>query len=140
MGKYSKTFHKEPPPRVKGVNPIMKGFGCFFMILIPPLSYAIAALLVQIGAQQRWPLPPEWLGYVKIHPLLWQLEGLAPIFAFLERQVNLTANLVFAFGIMVAISGLMSIFFGYLNKLVGPSTYGPTDVPPIRIKTKRYKR
>ncbi|HRQ32832.1 MAG TPA: hypothetical protein PLM89_06990, partial [Anaerolineales bacterium] len=67
-------------------------------------------------------------------------EGLAPIFAFLERQVNLTANLVFAFGIMVAISGLMSIFFGYLNKLVGPSTYGPTDVPPIRIKTKRYKR
>jgi hypothetical protein len=140
MGKYTSMAKKQETPRITGVNPIMTGLGCFIIILVPPLSYGIAALLVQIGIQQSWPLPPEWLGYVNINPLVWRLERLAPILTFIESQNNLIANLVFAFGVMIVIGGVMAIFFGYLYKFFGPSPYGPTDVPPIRVKVKRYKR
>lgn len=110
------------------------------IILVPPLSYGIAMLLVQTGAEQGWPIPPEWLGHIEINPLAFRLKGLAPLFSLLERQTNLIANLVFAFGIMVVIGGFMAIFFGYLYKFFGPSQYGPQDAPPIRVKVKRYKR
>lgn len=140
MGKYTSMAKKQETPRITGVNPVMQGLGCFIILLVPPLSYGIAALLVQIGVQRDWPLPPEWLGYVAINPLVWRLEGLAPILTIIENQNNLIANLVIAFGVMIAIGGIMAIFFGYLYKFLGPSPYGPTDVPPIRVKVKRYKR
>ncbi len=140
MGKYTSMAKKQETPRITGVTPVMKGLGCFIFLLVPPLSYGIAALLVQFGIQQGWPLPPEWVGYVDIHPVVWRLEGLAPILTLLENQNNLIANLVFAFGVMIFIGGIMAIFFGYLYKFLGPSPYGPTDVPPVRVKVKRYKR
>lgn len=140
MGKYTSMSKKQETPRVTGVNPIMKGLGCFIFLLVPPLSYGIAALLVRFGVQQSWPIPPAWLGYVDIHPVVWRLEGLWPILTLIENQINLTANLVFALGVMIVIGGFMAIFFGYLYKFFGPSPYGPTDVPPIRVKVKRYKR
>ncbi|MCC6299384.1 MAG: hypothetical protein IT314_08800 [Anaerolineales bacterium] len=140
MGKYTSMVKKQETPRVTGVNPVMKGLGCFIMLIVPPISYAFAALLVPIVVAQGMPLPPEWLGNVKIPALLWQLEGLAPVFRLIQSQDRLIANLVFALGIMVVIGGIMAIFFGYLYKFFGPSPYGPTDVPPIRVKVKRYKR
>ncbi len=140
MGKYTSMSRKQETPRVTGVNPVMKGLGCFMILLVPPLSYGIAALLVPIVAQQGQFIPPSWLGRVTINPIVWRLEGLAPILSFIENQDHLMANLVFTFGVMVVIGGLMSIFFGYLYKLAGPSQYGPNDVPPLRVKVKRYKR
>lgn len=140
MGKYTSMSKKQETPRITGVNPVMKGLGCFIVLLVPPLSYVTAALLVEYGVRQNWPLPPAWLGYVDINPLVWRLGGLAPILTLIEAEANLIANLVFAFGITVAIGSVMAVFFGYLYKFFGPSPYGPTDVPPIRVKVKRYKR
>lgn len=141
MGKYTSMAKKQETPRIRDVNPIMKGLGCFIFLIVPPLSYGIAALvLVPAAVQQGFPLPPAWLGYVAVNPLIWRLEGLAPILTLIETQANLIANLVFAFGVMTLIGGVMAIFFGYLYKFFGPSPYGPTDVPPIRVKVKRYKR
>ncbi len=140
MGKYTSMSKRKETPRVTGVNPFMKGLGCFIFLLVPPISYAMAVLLVQIGVQRGWPLPPSWLGYVDINPIVWRLGGLAPILSLIENQANLIANLVFAFGIMLAIGSFMGVIFGYMYKFFGPSPYGPTDVPPIRVKVKRYKR
>lgn len=140
MGKYTSQVKKEETPRITGVNPIMKGLGCFIFLLVPPLSYGIGALLVQYGVQQGWPIPPSFLGYVNINPIVWRLEGLSPILTFIESQANLTANLVFGFGVGIVLGGFMAIFFGYLYKFFGPSQYGPKDAPPIRVKVKRYKR
>ena len=66
-----------------------------------------------------------------------QLEGVVD---FLQRQTNLLANLVFAIAVAVLIFGVISIVYGFMFKLMGPPEYGPTDVPPVRVKTKRYKR
>jgi hypothetical protein len=140
MGKYSSYSHKQEKPRVVGVHPVMRGIGCIMIILVPILSYGIAVLLVNYGFSHGWPIPPAWFGHPTIHPLLLKLEGLRPIWDFLILQNNLIANLIFTVAVMVVIGGIMSMIYGYMYTLFGPPRYGPMDVPPIRIKVKRYKR
>ena len=140
MGKYTTHSRKPSKPRTVGVHPVMRGIGCIMMVVIPILAYGAAVLLVNYGGRQRWPIPPEWLGRITIHPLLLQLRNLDPIWNFLLRQNNLIANLVFAAAITVVVGGLMSILYGYIYSIFGPPRYGPQDAPPIRVKVKRYKR
>ena len=140
MGKYT-TYNRQPPkPRNPGVHPVMRGIGCIMMVLVPILAYGSAVLLVNYGVSRGWPIPPNWLGRISIHPLLLRLEGLRDIWNFLLLQNNLVANLVFAVVIMVLVGGLMSILYGYIYSIFGPPRYGPQDAPPIRVKVKRYKR
>ena len=111
------------------------------MLIVPPLSYAFSMLLTPIVATRGiLPFPPEWMGFVRVPPFLRKLEGLTPLYNLIESQEHLMATIVVALAIMVVIGGIMAIFFGYLYKFLGPSQYGPTDVPPIRVKVKRYKR
>jgi hypothetical protein len=140
MGKYSSYSRPKPKPRVTGVHPLMRGIGCIMIVIVPILAYGTAVLLVNYGFQHGWPIPPNWYGQPTIHPLLLRLRGLEPVWNFLLRQNNLIANVIFAIAIMVVIGGIMSVIYGYMYSLFGPPRYGPTDVPPIRIKVKRYKR
>ncbi len=140
MGKYTSQVKQKETVRIRTVHPIMRGLGCAIMIIVPVISYGAAILLVNLALQRGFPLPPEWIGTPQFHPLMWKLSGLAYILAVLQTQTNLYANLVFALGISVVIGGFMAIFFGYLYRIMGPSEFGPTDVPPMRVKVKRYKR
>jgi hypothetical protein len=140
MGKYT-TYNKQPPkPRNLGVHPVMRGIGCIMIVVVPILAYGAAVLLVDYGVSRGWPIPPNWLGRITIHPLLLQLRGLEPVWNFLLRQNDLVANLIFAIAITIVIGGLMSVIYGYLYSIFGPPRYGPQDAPPIRVKVKRYKR
>ena len=119
----------------------MRGIGCIMMIVVPILAYGIALLLVNYGIGHGWAIPPSWLQPMTIHPLLFRLRGLTPLWNFLLVQDNLLAIVVFTIAIMVVIGGLMSIIYGYIYSLFGPPQYGPQDAPPIRgVKIKRYKR
>ena len=140
MGKYSSYNRQQAKPRATGVHPLMRGIGCIMIVLVPILSYGVAVLLVNYGFQHGWPIPPTWYGPPTIHPLLLKLQGLTPIWDFLRLQDNLIANVIFAVAIMVVVGGIMSIIYGYMYSIFGPPRYGPTDVPPLRIKVKRYKR
>lgn len=141
MGKYSSYSRPKPKPRSIGVHPVMRGIGCIMIVVVPILAYGLAILLVNYGAARGWPIPPDWFGPPTIHPVLWNIQGLIPILGFLQAQNNLEANLVFAIALTILIGGLMSILYGYIYALFGPSRYGPQDAPPIRgVKIKRYKR
>ena len=140
MGKYSSYSRQKAKPRIGTVHPVMRGIGCVMMVIVPILSYGIALLLVNYGISRGWPIPQSWLGYPTIHPLLLRLQGLRPIWDFLVQQNNLIANVIFTVAVMVVIGGIMSMIYGYMYTLFGPPQYGPTDVPPIRIRVKRYKR
>jgi hypothetical protein len=140
MGKH--TSYKANEKRViRGqVHPVMRGIGCILFVIVPILSYGVGVILVNLGIQKGWPIPPNWLGTPSIHPLLLKLQGMLPVYNFIYRQTNLTANIIFAIAIAVVIFGVMSILYGFMFKLMGPPQYGPTDEPPIRVKVKRYKR
>ena len=140
MGRYTSYQRRKPTAQRGQIHPVMRGIGCVLMAIVPFLSYAIAILLVNYGIRKGWPLPPDWLGTPTIPALLLKLSGLRVIFDFLQRQTKLLANLVFAIAVAVLIFGVISIVYGFMFKLMGPPEYGPTDVPPVRVKTKRYKR
>ena len=140
MGKYTTHSRQAPKRRSYGVHPVMRGIGCIMMIVVPILAYGLALFLVDYGIRRGWPIPANWLQPITIHPLLFKLQGLTPVWNFLLVQDNLMAVMVFTIAIIVVIGGLMSIIFGYLYSLFGPPRYGPLDAPPIRVKVKRYKR
>jgi len=140
MGKYTSFRANQKRVERGQLHPVMRGIGCMLFAIVPLLSYGIAVLLVQYGARSGWPIPPDWLGTPSIHPLLLRLQGLLPVYDFIYRQTNLTANIIFAIAVAVVIFGVISILYGFIFKLVGPPQYGPTDEPPIRKKVKQYKR
>jgi hypothetical protein len=140
MGRYTSYQKRESAVQRGQIHPVMRGIGCILLVLIPIISYGTGVLIVNYGVGKGWPIPVKWLGTPVIPPLLLKLAGLRPIFDFLFAQTNLVANIIFAIAIAVVIFGIISIIYGFMFKLMGPPEYGPTDVPPVRVKVKRYKR
>lgn len=140
MGRYSQVRQRPPNVQRGEIHPVMRGIGCVLLAIVPLISYGSAVLLVNYGIKKGWPIPPNWLGTPQIHPLLLKLQGMRLVWNFLINQTNLMANLFFAVAIAVLIFGVISILYGALFRIMGPPEYGPTDVPPVRVKVKRYKR
>ena len=140
MGKYTSSSRRPPPMPRDRMPPLMRGIGCILFVVVPIVAYGVAILLVNYGASRGWPIPQTWYGTPNLPGFLTSLPGLVGLANFLTAQNNLTANLVFTIAITVVIYGLMSVLYGYIFAMVGPSQYGPMDVPPPRVKTKKYKR
>jgi hypothetical protein len=119
---------------------LVRGIGCITFVLIPLLSYGLAVYWIQQG----WPgaslIPPNLLGTPGVPSWMFSSPALSGIATFLQSQTNLKANLIFALAFTMVTSGFMAIVYGYVYAMFGPSRYGPTDVPPPRVKTKKYTR
>ncbi len=140
MGRHT-SYQRERERAQRGeVHPVMRGIGCVLLVLVPIISYGTAVLLVNYGIRSGWPIPPDWLGTPDVHPFLRRFAGLNVLLNFLQAQTNLMANLIFAIGMTILIFGILAILYGFIFKMFGPPQYGPTDVPPPRVKVKRYKR
>jgi len=139
MGKYRTNSRQQGQVKRNQVPPLVRGIGCITMVLVPIVSYALAIFLIS-GPARSWPIPPDWFGTPNLPAFLFKLQGLAGIAGFLQAQTNLKANLIFAVVFTMVIYGVMSIIYGYVYAMFGPSKYGPQDVPPPRVKTKKYTR
>lgn len=142
MGKYS-TFSRarQQQPRNRDVHPVMRGIGCILIIIVPILAYIAAMVLIGNWGTLSSLIPAEWYGPPTLPAFLWNLQGLRPILGFIQAQANLEAYLAIAAVITIVIGGILTIIYGYMYRIAGPSQYGPMDAPPIRgRKIKRYKR
>lgn len=116
---------REPEPEKKDkVHPIWRGIGCLLLIIIPIVSFAGAALLVQKGVPQQ---------YIPIsRDLAFQYDvglGRMPIFYVLIVTAVIT---FFGFGILLVI-------YSMIFRMGRGSQYGPMDSPPIKRKGKVKK-
>ena len=132
MGKYSSRARERSGPNPKTtVNPYMRGIGCLMMVIVPVFSYLAGKELAASPQLRSWGIfPPDWF-----NPLI-----LSPALAQLFKEPIYPATLVIAVFLTIAVGGFISIVYGYAYNLLAPSKYGPTDVPPPRVKTKKYKR
>ena len=71
---------------------------------------------------------------------LWAVPGFIPLLFFIERQRHLYMLLVLAVAYIVVISAVLSLVYSLVYRFVGPSRYGPLDLPQPQIKVGRYKR
>lgn len=117
----------------------MRGIGCLLMIVVPAFAYTLGDFLAGRGFGSQL-LPREWYVGMTFPPVLYTLQGLRGILDFLTGIPHLPANLAIAVAIMIIVGGILSVLFGWMYSLFAPSPYGPFDVPPPRVKTKKYKR
>lgn len=139
MGKYGSRVKKPVMPQRNVVNPYMRGIGCLLMLIVPVFSYGVGDLLAsrRFGYQV---IPPEWFGNMTFPPILNALPGLKGILNYLGNIPHLPATLALTVVTIILVGGILSVIFGWLYSLLAPSPYGPMDIPPPRIKTKKYKR
>ena len=117
----------------------MRGIGCLFIVLVPVFSFAVGDYLAQEGVGWQI-LPPSW--YVRMTFPEWfsQVSGLNAIAGWLGGIDRLPATLALGTIVAIVVGGILSIVYGYMYSLLTPSKYDPMDVPPPRVKTKKYKR
>lgn len=140
MPKYTTmSFKKTPPPPLRP-HPIWRGIGCLMILIVPLLSFAVAQLVVPIAIDKGWPIPYQLLGPPILPTLLWKVTFLSSVWLFLQSQDNLYAVLALTSIFIIVLGATFSVAYAFLYKVIGPPTYGPLDVPPPPVKTKRYKR
>ena len=139
MGRYSSRRRDEVARQRNTVNPYMRGIGCLLLVLVPVFSYAVGDVLAKqnVGWQV---LPASW--YVRMTFPEWftSLSGLNTIAGWLGSINNLPATLAIGAVVAIVVGGILSIIYGYMYSMLSPSKYGSMDVPPPRVKTKKYKR
>jgi ABC-type antimicrobial peptide transport system permease subunit len=140
MGKYQSNSRRQAAVPRNQVPALVRGIGCITMVIVPVLSYGIAAYWIKEGLPGSALIPPSLLGPPNIPAFFFSSPALGPIATFLRSQNNLAANLLFAVVATMIIGGFMAVVSGYISAMFGPSRYGPTDVPPPRVKTKKYTR
>ncbi len=136
MGKYRQEV-VEPPYKV---HPIWRGIGCIMMIIIPIMSWLIADQVVQYGNNAGWPLMDALRGSITFPTIFYQIPYILNVAYSISNYPNLEAQLVFFLTVLIIFSGVMSVVYAMIYRVVGPPRYSPLDAPAQRVRTRRYKR
>jgi len=105
----------------KQAHPIWRGVGFGLMVILPIISYATALILISMNTTERWiPIPRDLIVRNK-DPLI-------------------LIKLVLTLMLMAGFAIILTTIFQILYSIFGPSRYGPTDVPPVGGRFKKYKR
>jgi hypothetical protein len=140
MTKYTLVSRRRSTAATQQTHVVWRGIGCVLMMVIPLISWVLAAITVRIALAQAWPMPYQLLGNPVMPRLLWRAPGLVPLLAFIERQQNLYAVLLVTVAYIVIVSGLMTVLYAIIYRFTGPPRYGPLDAPPPKVSVERYKR
>jgi len=126
---------KPVEPRYK-IHPIWAGIGFLMVIIVPIISWAAASETVTFAKAQAWPLMRNFPTYLVLPDILYMIPGMRNIVAIANLPAILTFFLLFLF----VFTGIVSLIYAFVYRLVGPPRYSPQDEPAPRIKTKKYKR
>lgn len=140
MGKYRSSARPIQKPLDTGPHVIWRGLGCLMMIIIPVISYAAAYEIVNYGLANSWTIPYQLLGTPQLPEFIRKSNALWSLFSPITRVQNFYAYAAFGTLIMVMISGAISVFYAIAYRILGPSRWGPLDMPPPKFKTKKYTR
>lgn len=124
--RYSK-YRREEKTRERPTNPIWRGIGCLLILITPIVSFAIANEIMLSGTIQNYIYLPPALRYSVTLPLI----GTSVPYFY--------GTLALTVAVMVALFAVFFVLYSVLYSILGPSPYGPTDVPPVRPRRKVKK-
>lgn len=141
MGKYNSFSRKRVPKPADGPHPIWRGIGCLMIVIVPVISFGLALITLDAALALRWPVPSQFLGNPDLPNFLYRSQALVPLLNAITGMTNLYGYLAITLIYMIILGAILSFVYALLYRMVGPSTYGPMDMPPPRgIRLKRYKR
>jgi len=140
MGKYDKYKPRRKISSPREIHPVWRGIGCIIILLIPPMAYVTATILVNYGLKNNWPIPYQLTGTPIFPNFIWADPILAKIFTPMLSWTNLYGNLLITLVLIIFFTGLISLGYAVLYQLIGPPRYTSVDTPPPRVKVKPYRR
>ncbi len=140
MGTY--RFEDKRRQKKKEIPSGWRGIGCLLMLILPVFSYLAAIQLLRIDAVYRlfYRMSPGLFGAPSLHPYLWKLKGITSLLNTIYSWTNLEVNLVVGVIVLIALSGIISVIYGFMYRAVAPPKYGPTDAPPPKYKPRKHSR
>ena len=140
MSKYGGSSRKVVKERNKQPHYLWRGIGCLMMIILPAISMALGYEIVNLALANGYPVPYQLLGTPRFPDLFYKSSGMMTILSPIIAIRNFYAYAVAAIFIMVLLSGIMSLVYAIVYRMIGPSRYSPLDAPPANVKAKAYKR
>jgi len=139
MSKYSK-YQKQKTHRPTELLPIWRGIGCLMAIILPAIAYFGSIEFVRIGLTKGWPIPLNLLGFVQFPKWVWKFPLTTNLLSPIANYQNFYAILVFSIVILVILSGIFSLFYAIIYRLVGPPVRTEFDAPPVKGRNIRKSR
>ncbi len=138
MSRQSSTFR---PPSLKPMqepHAIWRGIGLILAILVPVLSWFGAEEMVALGIEQGWPFVFALTGYAQLPNEFYYIPVLADLARWLSSIPDLKAKLFFAFILIIVFSGIVTVLYASLYRMLVPR-YTPFDEPAPRVIIKKRK-
>ncbi len=134
MGKYT-SYKPEKPQKSKEPHEIWRGLGCLMMIIIPAISIAAGSLTVDYisGVKPNF-FPRSLMGNPRLPDLVYESKNLTKLLEPVTDIKDLYAIALVSILYMIVIGGVIAVIYAAVYSAVGPSRYGPTDVPPLKPK------
>ena len=139
MSKYG-SLRKATPSKSYEPHPVWRGIGCFMILFLPIISYAIGMLAVDSAIRQGIRIPEGLAGHPVMPEILFNVPGLVDLLFWIQGQTNLYAYLLVAFFVLVLLGGIFTFVYALMYRVAGPPTYSEFDAPPPRVKVKKYRR
>lgn len=140
MGKYQSSVVKTSRQKVKEPHFAWRGIGCLMMIIIPIISITAGYETIKYGLDHNWTIPYQLLGTPGFPDFFYKSSGLMKLVSPIAATPHFYAYAAASFLYMILLGGIVSFAYAIVYRIVGPSRYGPLDVPPPNIKFKKYKR
>ena len=140
MTRYTVASRRKAGREDQETPAIWRAIGCFMIVFVPVLSFALASWTLQAAVDNKWPIPYQLVGFPVLPPALLKVYTLAPLWDFLQAQPNLYGVVALTILYIVVIGAVVSFGYALVYRFTGPPRYGPLDAPPPRVTAKRYKR
>lgn len=114
------SFREQNNPAKKPIHPVWRGIGCALLIIIPVISYVAGDYLVSNASLIKWVIIPQDM----------------IVHQFVADPLILVRLLYMAIFVFVLYLLLTVITF-VVNHYLGPSRYGPFDVPLDKVERKK---
>ena len=135
MAKYSQFDHKKATKKAPKIHPVWSGIGFLMIILVPIIVWASASEVANFGRAQHWSLFNSFPQYLDMGFL-----NAIPGLSLLGTIKELPATVVLFVFILVIVSGLFSMVYAFIYRLVGLLRYASDDIPALKVKIKLFKR
>jgi len=141
MGRNTNYSQRESSrSKPKAPHDIWRGIGCLMILIIPTISIAAGYQTVKYAIDNKWAIPYQLLVPVRLPDIFYSTPGLRIVFDPLSSIPNFYANAATSLLYMMLLSGLISVIYAAVYRMVGPDRYGPTDAPPSKIKVTKKSR
>jgi hypothetical protein len=139
MGRHSTTV-REKQQKTKETHPVWRGIGCMIIILVPILSYVTTRVTLPMF-NSRGLVPRDLRIALQMPDWMWSINpgltsGIQKIIGNSQFLPTVLLTLIY----IMILGSLFSIIYSLLYRMLNPKRYGPMDAPPIRVKTKKYRR